>query len=150
MSSRFPEPADPFEEEGQATPESALSEELKSGMAYDEMAVPADRPLEADEYGTTAAEEAAGEPLDLKLSREMPDVDPATATTDDSDAASQPFPSDPDERVGRLVQPDQGTAEDAEKDEVATSVGTDQGGFTAEERAMHIDPEASGPGGTAS
>lgn len=144
MSTRFPEPADPFEEEGQASPESRTSDELRSGEAFDEMAVPGDRPVEADEYGTTAAEQAAGEPLDLKLSRELPDPDPDAATADDSDAAAEPFPADPDERVGRLVQPDQGTADDTEPDEVATTVGTDRGGFSAEERAMHIDPDASG------
>ena len=33
-----------------------------------------DTPLAVDDYGTTAAEEAAGEPLDLRLSREEPDV----------------------------------------------------------------------------
>ena len=143
MSQRFPEPADPFEEQGLASPDPTLQREHMSGESFDDEAVPGDRPVEANEYGTTAAEQAAGEPLDLKLSRELPDVDPATATADDSDATAQPFPTDADERVGRLVQPDQGTAEDDEKDEVAGSVGTDQGGFSAEERAMHIDPEAS-------
>lgn len=142
MSNRFPEPADPFEEEGLASPDPTLAGEHMSGESFDDEAVPGDRPMAADEYGTTAAEEATGEPLDLKLSREMPDVDPATATADDSDAAAQPYPTDPGERTGRLVQPDQGMPGDDEKDEVASSVGTDRGGFSAEERAMHIDPEA--------
>ena len=35
---------------------------------------PGEPPLAADEYGTTVAEMAAGEPLDLRLSREEPDV----------------------------------------------------------------------------
>lgn len=142
MSNRFPEPADPFEEEGLASPDPTLELEHLSGDSYDDQPVPGDRPAGVDEYGTTAAEEAAGEPLDLKLSREMPDVDPDAATADDSDAAADPFPADDDERVGRLVQPDQGMPDDEEKDEVASSVGTDLGGFSAEERAMHIDPEA--------
>jgi len=142
MSNRFPEPADPFEEEGLASPDPTLERQHLSGDSFDDQAVPRDRPTEAGEYGTTAAEQAAGEPLDLKLSRELPDVDPDTATADDSDIAADPYPTDADERAGRLVQPDQGMPDDDEKDEVASSVGTDRGGFSAEERAMHVDPEA--------
>ncbi len=40
------------------------------------------------------------------------------------------------------MAPDQGTAEDEEKDEVATDVGIDGAGASAEEAAMHVfDPE---------
>ncbi|WP_157548377.1 DUF5709 domain-containing protein [Nonomuraea candida] len=44
-------------------------------------------------------------------------------------------------RAGRLVAPDEGTHEDAEPDEVATEVGPDSGGYTAEEAAMRVEPE---------
>jgi hypothetical protein len=39
--------------------------------------------------------------------------------------------------VGRLVQPDQGSLEDAEPDEVAMDAGASGGGASAEEAAMH-------------
>jgi hypothetical protein len=141
MSTRFPEPADPFEEDGLASPDPELTGKRMTGDPQDADVVPGDTPVAVDDFGTTAAEQAAGEPLDLRLSREEPEVDPATATADASDDAADPFPAAADERAGRLVQPDEGTHADTETDEVATSVGTDQGGFTAEERAMHIEPE---------
>lgn len=37
---------------------------------------PRDYPLGVEEWGTTATEELAGEPLELRLSREVPDVLP--------------------------------------------------------------------------
>ncbi|TDC01260.1 hypothetical protein E1267_32450 [Nonomuraea longispora] len=43
--------------------------------------------------------------------------------------------------AGRLVAPDEGTRADAEPDEVAMEAGPDAGGFTAEEAAMHVEPE---------
>jgi hypothetical protein len=46
---------------------------------------------------------------------------------------------DKEERVGRIVETDEGAREDAEADAVAYDVGTDMGGFTAEERAMRIE-----------
>lgn len=141
MTTRFPEPPDPFEEEGLASPDPDLDDKRMTGDPQDEPAVPLDRPIAVDDYGTTALEEAEGEPLSLRLSRELPDMNQVTAADDAGDDVAEPFPG-PDERVGRLVQPDEGAHGDTEADEVATSVGTDLGGFSAEERAMHIDPEA--------
>lgn len=43
--------------------------------------------------------------------------------------------------AGRLVAPDQGTGADQEPDEVASEVGPDSGGYTAEEAAMRVEPE---------
>lgn len=43
-----------------------------------------------------------------------------------------------DARSGRLVAPDEGTREDAEKAMVATDVGIDGAGASAEEAAMHV------------
>jgi hypothetical protein len=44
-------------------------------------------------------------------------------------------------RVGRLVDPDSGGAEDTEKDAVAWDAGAAGGGASAEELAMHEEPE---------
>ncbi|HEU5034450.1 MAG TPA: DUF5709 domain-containing protein [Mycobacteriales bacterium] len=143
MSSRIPDPADPFEEAGLASPDADYSGKRATGDPQDEMPVPGDTPSAVDDYGTTAAEEAAGEPLDLKLAREEPDLLERAATTDadDSPNAAQPYPEDRDERVGRIVEEDQGGREDQEPDAVALEVGTDAGGFSAEERAMHVVPD---------
>jgi hypothetical protein len=107
------------------------------------MAVACDQPLGVEDYGTTAAEEAAGEPLDVRLTREEPELLERAATTgaDESEDADQPYPVDPEERVGRIVESDEGARADDEASTVADDVGTDQGGFSAEERAMHVERE---------
>ena len=123
-----------------------------------------DGPLAIDEYGTTAAEQRRGEPLDLRLSREEPDVTPdaigplrdagpdeppdADTGLDEGpvdphlDSAVSMYDRDPAQRpVGRLVAPDEGAHGDAEKDEVARDAGASGGGASAEELAMHPVPE---------
>jgi Family of unknown function (DUF5709) len=90
--------------------------------------LPGDRPIAVDDFGTTAEEQREGESLDGRLSREEPDVgEPGAATA-------------PDETV-RLVQQDEGVHTDTESQEIATDVGADTGGFTAEESAMHVEDE---------
>lgn len=143
MSSRISDPADPFEEAGLASPDPDDAAKRISGDAQEEIPVPGEQPIAVDNYGTTAAEEAAGEPLDHKLAREEPDLLARAQTTDadESPDADQPYPEDRDERAGRIVESDEGAREDTEADAVAHEVGTDGGGFSAEERAMHIEPE---------
>lgn len=144
MSSRIPEPADGFEEEGLATAEPGLASKRITGDPQDDMPVPGDTPVAVDEWGTTALEEREGEPLAVRLSREEPDLLERAASTpaDESAGSDQPYPEDRDERVGRIVETDEGARTDVEADAVAVDVGTDAGGFTAEERAMRIEPEA--------
>jgi hypothetical protein len=141
LSSRIPDPADPFEEEGLATPDPS-NPKAATGDPQDDVPVPGERPVAVDDFGTTAAEEAAGEPLDGRLSREEPDLlSTAGRPADESPGVDSPYPSDPEERVGRIVETDEGARSDTEPDAVAVEVGTDQGGFSAEERAMHIEPD---------
>src|SRR4051794_14403185 len=95
----------------------------------------------ADAYGTTLAEERAGESLDQLLSEEEPDAPPEQPWTDEEygpDVEDVPFA-----RSGRLVAPDEGTGADDEADLVATDVGVDGGGASAEEAAVHLtfDPD---------
>lgn len=91
--------------------------------AVEGMIPPRDRPVAANQWGTTAAEEVRGEPLADRVRREQPDVAHA------------------DERaVGRLVAPDGGTGRDDEGTEVAEEEPDDTLGLTAEEAAMHIEP----------
>lgn len=143
MSSRNPDPADPFEEEGLASEEPGLAGKRITGDPQDDMIVPGDEPAAVDDFGTTAAEEHDGEPLDLRLSREEPDFAAhANQPADQGPDADRPYPEDREERVGRIVGTDEGAREDHEPDAVAHDVGTDRGGFTAEERAMRVEPEA--------
>jgi hypothetical protein len=142
VSSRIGEPSDPFEDEGQASAEPGLASKRITGDPQDDMPVAGDRPLAVDDYGTTALEQSLGEPLDLRLAREEPELlETAPPVVSDRDGIDNPYPADREEQVGRIVQGDEGAREDTEADMVAIDVGTDQGGFTAEERAMHIEPE---------
>ena len=92
--------------------------------------------------GTTAAEQAEGEPLDTRLEREEPDVLAAVdQPADESAGADTPFDERAGQGVGRLVETDEGARTDTEADLVAGDVGTDLGGYSAEESAMHLEPE---------
>jgi hypothetical protein len=140
VSSRIGDPSDPFEDEGLASPDPGLAGKRITGDPQDDFVLPADNPVAVDDFGTTAAEQEAGEPLDLRLAREEPDLlataGPAPDLSADSD---NPYPVDREERVGRIVEADEGVRPDTEPDAVALDVGTDAGGFTAEERAMRIE-----------
>jgi hypothetical protein len=106
---------------------------------------PADRWSGANRFGTTEAEERAGESLEQLLAQEEPDVDPYAETPDDEDEISRRgYEQDP--RAGRLVEYDQGVGEDTS---VAWDAGIDAGGASAEEAAIHVvdgpDDEGDGP-----
>lgn len=60
---------------------------------------------------------------------------------DEQEGADMPFSEESGQGVGRLVAQDEGAYGDSEPDLVATDVGTDLGGYTAEESAMHVEPE---------
>ena len=90
---------------------------------------PPDAP--SDEFGTTASEMHDGEPLDSRIAREEPDVIDLASIDADESAPS----------VGRLVESDEGARTDSEAEMVAADVGADLGGASAEESAMHLEPE---------
>ena len=106
-----------------------------------------DRYAGATRFGTTPAEARAGESMDQLLSEEEPDVTVDPDQTDDEDElVRRGF--ERESRAGRLVAPDEGFGEDAEKDSVAWDAGVDAGGASAEEAAMHVvdDPDGAGDG----
>jgi|SRR5580658_282685 hypothetical protein len=105
----------------------------------DQGIIPADRWSAGERYGTTAAEEEAGESLDQLLAEEEPDVDPY-ADPDDDLAFDTRLRAGygPDPRAGRLVAEDEGAHQDTEPDLVARDVGVDAGAASAEEAAMHV------------
>jgi len=145
MSTHTPDPADPYEDAGLPATDDALPGKLITGDVQDDVVVPNDRPLYVDDYGTTDLEESLGEPLGGRLARENPDVldklDQPWKDTGD-EGSEDPYPTDPEERIGRLVDQEDGAYADRDPDLFASDVGTDSGGFSAEERAMHVDPDS--------
>jgi hypothetical protein len=100
----------------------------------------------AQGYGNTPWEEEHRETIDQRLRQEIPEPDPYDeARTGSGDATeSDEYLDDGevgDARAGRLVDPSQGTGEDAEKDLVGEDVGIDGAAASAEEAAVHIVPD---------
>ena len=126
--------------------------------------VPPERWSAGIRFGTTEEEQAEGESLDQLLAEEEPDdtLDLTEAElSDDEEEEEEEEEEDADEdddagdedvdglllddgpapRAGRLVAEDEGAHPDEEEDLVATDVGIDGGGATAEEAAMHVVEE---------
>ena len=123
--------------------------------------VPPERWSAGIRYGTTEEEQAEGESLDQLLAEEEPDdtaeeLEDALELDDEEPEDVEDFDEDddagdedvdglllddgPDPRAW-LVAEDEGAHPDEEEDLVATDVGIDGGGATAEEAAMHIVEE---------
>ena len=102
---------------------------------------PHDTALAVDDFGTTAGEMHDGEPLDGRLAREEPDVLAAVGLAADESELSEGIPAGAGQGVGRLVEGDEGARADVDAELVASDVGTDLGGYSAEEAAMHLEPE---------
>ncbi|MFE9250556.1 DUF5709 domain-containing protein [Streptomyces sp. NPDC007088] len=107
----------------------------------DEGYSPNERPLAVDRDGTTQEEQEEGESLDERLAEEVPDV-----TVPQGDGLGDTWDTDGEirddevgeDRSGRLVAPDEGAREDAEKDMIASDVGIDGAAAGAEEAAVHL------------
>jgi hypothetical protein len=143
MSSRIPETPSAMEAEGIPDLERS-SDSLMSVEPADAFGIepPRDAPLMSDEFGTTTAEMHDGEPLDGRIAREEPDViSLVDIDADESAGSDTPFDERAGQGVGRLVEADEGARTDTEADMVAADVGTDLGGYSAEESAMHLEPE---------
>lgn len=142
MSSRIPENPSQAEAEGIPDPGFSDPSQVIAGDTEATMEPPHDTAVAVDEFGTTAREQAEGEPLDTRLDREQDDVLAAVdQPADESVGADTPFDERAGQGVGRLVETDEGARTDTEADLVAGDAGTDLGGYTAEESAMHVEPE---------
>lgn len=139
MSERIPDPGSEFEDEGVPDHEGPLSEKVDTGDPQEGMAAPADRPAHADDYGVTLDEQRTGSTIDTRLDEEQPEREP---NLHPEESSADPYPSDREEAGGRVVAPDEGAPIDTEKDSVGYDAGTDTGGFSNEERSMHIDEES--------
>jgi hypothetical protein len=109
--------------------------------ALDEGYSPPERRPASHDVGTTAEEMRQGETWDQRLAQEEPDLDPSVLPTSSDEDRPQVYGEEAGARAGRLVAPDEGAHEDAEKDEVARDVGIDGGAASAEEAAVHVIPE---------
>lgn len=114
--------------------------------------VPPERWSAGIRYGTTGPEQERGESLDQLLAEEEPDQaldedgERYEDIAGDEDAGDEDvdgllLDDGPDPRAGRLVAEDEGAHPDDEEDLVASDVGIDGGGATAEEAAMHVVEE---------
>ena len=142
MSSRIPEK--PSEAEAEGIPDPGFSDptQLVTGDTESVIEPPHDTAIAVDEWGTTAAEQAQGESLDGRLAREEDDVLAAVdLPADEIPGADTPYDERAGQGVGRLVETDEGARADTEAELVAGDVGTDLGGYSAEESAMHLEPE---------
>jgi hypothetical protein len=143
MSSRIPETPSQLEAEGipdlERSSDSLLSTDPEDAYG---MEPPRDTALAVDEFGITAAEMHEGEPLDGRIAREEPDVlSLVDQPADESMGSDTPYGARAGQGVGRLVESDEGARTDTEAEMVAADVGTDLGGYSAEEAAMHLEPE---------
>jgi Family of unknown function (DUF5709) len=136
----------PPEDDGVLDASDTLDDDRVSDPLDTGIAAP-DRWTAADRFGTTPAEERAGESLDQLLAEEEPDVDPYAEADDDEDELTRRG-YDEEPRAGRLVEPDAGIAQDEEADAVAWDAGIDGGAASAEEAAVHLvdDPDGDGDG----
>jgi Family of unknown function (DUF5709) len=112
--------------------------------------IPADRWSAGMRFGSTGAEEEAGESLDQLLAEEEPDpalqIDNDENPDDvegDEDAGDEDLDGlllddGPDPRAGRLVAADEGAHSAVEADLIARDAGIDGGAATAEEAAVHV------------
>ena len=100
----------------------------------DEGYSPAEKWSAGEGFGNTADEALEGETLDQRVAQEIPDVDPY-AEVDDENLDDGEVGTD---RAGRLVDPDEGSGLDVEKDLVGDDVGIDGAASSAEEAAVHI------------
>ena len=141
--SRIPETPSAMEAEGipdlERSSDSLLTTDPEDAYG---MEPPHDMAIAVDEFGTTAAEMHDGEPLDGRIAREEPEVlSLVDVPADESEGSDTPYDERAGQGVGRLVESDEGARTDTEADMVAADVGTDLGGYSAEESAMHLEPE---------
>ena len=123
----LPRPAPDVLEDGIPATDEVPEELLRTGEVSEGPIPPGDRPLVADDWGTTPWEEREGEPLDLRLAREEPDG-----------------PGLLDEPVPLLYQPGAEYWEDEEPAEIGDVDARWEDTPSAEELAIHVVEEPPG------
>ncbi|MGY1690782.1 DUF5709 domain-containing protein [Geodermatophilus sp. SYSU D01105] len=137
-----PDDLDGENDSGVLDPEDSLDD--RGVDPLDEGWSPAERPWAVDDWGTTGEEEGAGEGLDRRLARELPDrADPGGDGLGDASDTDGELLDDEvgGVRAGRLVEEDEGIGSDTESELVASDRGIDGGAASAEEAAVHLVDE---------
>ena len=117
---------DDYEKEKDAMAEAEGQPDLSDARPDEEVVLPGESAGASRDYGTTSAEQRAGEPLGDRLAREASGEEPV-----DGNALS-----------GRLVDPESNIGELDETPElVAMEEEEDSGPLSPEEQAMHIEEE---------
>ena len=102
-----------------------------------------EKPWAANDWGTTAEEERTGESLSARLARELPDIsydEDDDGLGDDEDTDGELLDDEVgDLRAGRLL------GVDGDDELVATDVGVDGAGASAEEAAVNVVREDNRP-----
>ena len=132
---------DPEEASGVLEPEDTLDGTPGVRDVLDTGWSPVERPWAVEDWGTTDAEEAAGESLDGRLARELPDSveDDGDGLGDASDTDGELLDDEVgDVRAGRLVDTGGGQGTDTDDELYARDEGIDGAAASAEEAAVHI------------
>jgi hypothetical protein len=148
---------DDIDDEGVLDPSDTL-DGAPDGDPLEAGYLPTDRWSAGMRFGSTEAEERAGESLDQLLAEEEPDIalDPAEEEPDEASGEGEDGDEDagdedvdglllddgPDPRAGRLVAEDEGAHSAEEADLVASDAGIDGGAASAEEAAVHVVDDA--------
>ncbi|MGY1590760.1 DUF5709 domain-containing protein [Geodermatophilus sp. SYSU D00708] len=140
-----PDDLDGENDSGVLDPEDSLDD--RGVDPLDEGWSPAERPWAVAGWGTTGEEESAGEGLERRLAREVPEpADPdgdrwGDGLGDASDTDGELLDEEVGgARAGRLVE-GEGTSWDAEDELVAADRGRAGGAASAEEAAVHLVAE---------
>ena len=102
-------------------------------------------PVAIDRFGNTAEEARLGEPLDMRLAEEEPDINAddewpedqlrgELGADDDVDLDGE----DPGDAIGRITDADDDGSGGRNNETIASDAGLAGGGYTAEESAMHL------------
>jgi hypothetical protein len=126
----FPRPAPELIEDGIPATEEVSEELLLTGDDALGPMPPLDHPQAVNQWGTTPFEERVGEPLDVRLRREEPDVFQR--------------PEVVEEDVPQVLQPGAEDWVDEEPDEVGDVNPVWEDSLSAEELAMRIEEEPPG------
>ena len=138
---------DPEEASGLLEAEDTLEDPRGVRDVLDTGWSPPERPWGVEDWGTTEAEESAGESLAGRLARELPDgaADEGDGLGDSSDTDGELLDDEVgDERAGRLVAADDGGDADTDAELWARDEGIDGAGASAEEAAVHVVGERDG------
>jgi hypothetical protein len=143
---------DPEEASGLLEAEDTLEDARGVRDVLDTGWSPPSRPWAVEDWGTTESEESAGESLDGRLARELPDEvsEEGDGLGDASDTDGELRDDEVgDERAGRLLDADDGGTEDTDDELWAQDLGIDGAAASAEEAAVHVVPDRWGVGGPA-